>query len=76
MEQGKQTKQNGMDGGKQTERGQLLMRAVGMAGKGWQANSLLNKALQANTASGLSARLRPQNKQPADGRSRSKHNSC
>ena len=50
-----------MDGGKQTEaneRGQLLRRAVGMAGKEWQANkslqnstagrhSLLNKALQA-----------------------------
>ena len=31
-----------------------------MAGKGWQAHSLLNKALQANTAGGFSVRHRPQ----------------
>ena len=38
-----------------------MMRAVGMAGKEWQANkSLQNKALQADTASGFSARHRPQ----------------
>ena len=42
-----------------------MMRAVGMAGKGWQATrSLLNKPLQADTASGLSARHRPQNTRP------------
>ena len=47
-----------MNGGK-------LMRAVGMAGKGWQANkSLLNKALQADTAGRRSIRHRPQNKRP------------
>ena len=40
--------------------------------KGGQAHSLLNKALQANTAGGLSARHRSQNKQPAVGRPRSK----
>ena len=41
------------------------MRAVGMAGKGWQqAHSLQNKAVQADTAGGLSARHRPQNKRP------------
>ena len=45
------------------------MRAVGMAGKGWQANkSLLNKPLQADTAGRLSARHRPQrNNQPMAG---------
>ena len=43
----------------------MLMRAVGMAGKGWQATkSLLNKPLQANTASGFSARHRPQTNGP------------
>ena len=36
------------------------MRAVGMAGKGKQAHSPQNKALQANTAGGRSARHRPQ----------------
>ena len=49
-----------MDGGKQNERGKNLMRAVGMAGKDKQAHSPQNKALQADTASGLSARHRPQ----------------
>jgi len=48
------------------------LRAVGMAGKDWtrQAkHSLLNKHLQADTASGFSARHRPQrNKRPTVGR--------
>ena len=41
-----------------------MMRAVGMAGKIWQANSPQNKPLQADTTGGLSARHRPQNKRP------------
>ena len=61
-DQGKQSK---MNGAKQNERGQELMRAVGMAGKGWQqAHSPQNKPLQADTASGFSARHRPQDKRP------------
>ena len=40
----------------------------GWHGKGEQAHSLQNKALQADTAGGLSARHRPPNKQPAVGR--------
>ena len=38
-----------MDGGKQNERGKMMRRAVGMAGKmaGRQTKSLLNKPLQA-----------------------------
>ena len=41
--------------------GKLLMRAVGMAGKvaGRQTKSPQNKALQADSAGGLSARHRP-----------------
>ena len=80
MNRGKRSSK--MDGGKQnergqskTERGQELMRAVGMAGKDGKAGKTqpAEQALQANTASGLSARLRPQkNKQPAVGRPRSK----
>ena len=55
----------------------MMRRAVGMAGKDKQAHSPQNKALQADTASGFSARLRPQNTRPAVGRPRSKnHNSC
>ena len=46
------------------ERGQELMMTVGMAGKGKQAHSPQNKALQANTAGGLSARLRHQTNGP------------
>ena len=42
-----------------------MRRAVGMAGKGWTAGTQpAEQALQANTAGGLSARLRPQNKRP------------
>ena len=59
-----------------------MMRAVGMAGKIWQANSPQNKPLQAktkpaeqgsagNTAGGLSARLRPQNTRTTVGQIRS-----
>ena len=74
--------QSKMNGGK------LLRRAVGMA---WQRRAGTQPAeqgtagghkarrarlLQANTAGGLSARHRPQNKQPAVGRPRSKNNSC
>ena len=68
-------KQSGLDGGKTTERGQELMKAVGMTGKmARQAHSPQNKALQANTAGGLSARLRPhRNKRPTVGRPRSKN---
>ena len=42
------------------------MRAVGMAGKDEQQakHSLQNRQLQADTAGGLSARHRPQNKRP------------
>ena len=40
------------------------MRAVGMAGKGWTGTQPAEQALQADTASGFSARLRPQNKRP------------
>ena len=59
-EQG-QTKQRKMNWGKQTERGQELMRAVGMAGKEWTAGTQpAEQALQADTAGGFSARLRPQ----------------
>ena len=50
------------------ERGQeLLMRAVGMAGKGWQAGKTqpAEQQLQADTAGGLSARHRPLNKRTA-----------
>ena len=36
-----------------------------MAGKEWQAHSLLNKALQADTASRRSVRHRPHNKRTA-----------
>ena len=43
-----------------------------MAGKGKQAHSPQNKALQANTAGGLSIRHRPQNTRPTDGRPCSK----
>ena len=53
-----------MDGGTQTERGQERMKAVGMTGKIWEANSPQNKPLQANTAGGPSARHRPHNKRP------------
>ena len=39
----------------------MMMRAVGMAGKGWQANkSLQNRPLQADTAGGLAVGHRPQ----------------
>ena len=60
---------HGMNRGKQkhNERGQELMRAVGMAGKEWtrQANTACRtRPLQANTAGGLSARHRPHNKRP------------
>ena len=41
-----------------------MRRAVGMAGKEWQAHSPLNKALQADTAGRRSVRHRPQNKRP------------
>ena len=52
---------HGMNRGKATLNRGKLLRAVGMAGKEWQqAHSLQNKALQANTAGGLSARHRPQ----------------
>ena len=51
-------------GASKLERGQELMRAVGMAGKDWQAHSPQNRPLQADTASGLSAWLRPQNTRP------------
>ena len=47
-------KQNGMDGGKQNERGKMMRRAVGVAGKSPQ-----NRHCRANTAGGLSARHRP-----------------
>ena len=68
-------KMNGL-GASKLERGQRMRRAVGMAGKGWQANkSLQNKALQADTADGLSVRLRPQ-RTATDGQPRSKNNSC
>ena len=51
---------------KQTGRGQTVEKGSGhdMA-KGGQAHSLLNKALQANTAGRFSARHRPQNKRTA-----------
>ena len=59
MNRGKANKSE-MDGGKANlNGGKNLMRAVGMAGKGTQAHSLLNKPLQADTAGGLSARHRP-----------------
>ena len=45
-------------------------------GQGRQTKSLLNKALQADTASGLSARHRPHNKRPPVGRPRSENNRC
>ena len=72
-EQG-QTKQSKMNWGKQTERGQELMRAVGMAGKGVTAGTQpADQAMQANTASGFSVRLRPRrNKRPTVGRPCSK----
>ena len=55
-----------------TERGQsklnggkMLMRAVGMAGKdGSRQTQPAEQALQADTASGFSARHRPQNTRP------------
>jgi len=48
-----------LNGGKNYEKGS------GMAGKVWQANkSLQNRPLQADTASGFSARHRPQNERP------------
>ena len=53
-----------MERGKATERGQELMRAVGMAGKGRTGTQPAEQALQANTAGGLSVRHRPQNKRP------------
>ena len=64
-----------LTGANETGRGQLLRRAVGMAGKDGKAGKTqpAEQALQANTAGGLSARLRPQNQQPAVGRLRSKN---
>ena len=37
-----------------------MRRAVGMAGKGWTGTQPAEQALQADTASGFSARHRPQ----------------
>ena len=54
-----------MDGGKQNERGQMMRRAVGMAGR---QTKPAEQALQADTASRLFVRLRPQNKRPTVGR--------
>ena len=65
-----QTKQNGM-GAKQTERGQeLMMWAVGMAGKGWQATkSLLNRHCRrtqpADSPSGTGLRKKTAHSWPA-----------
>ena len=66
-------KHNELNGAKQLDGGKLL-RAVGMAGKVGTAGKTqpAEQALQANTAGGLSARHKPQNKQPADGRPCSK----
>ena len=60
-------------GAKQTERGQELRRAVGMAGKmAGRQTKPAEQALQADTASGFSARHRPQNNErPTVGRPRS-----
>ena len=71
MEMNRANKQKQMN-----ERGKMLMRAVGMAGKGWQANKSL---LNSNCRQHSRQTLRPaqaSKKQPADGRSRSNHNSC
>ena len=56
LNRGKQSKLNGA---KQLERGQTDEQGSGH-GKGEQAHSPLNKALQADTAGGLSAQHRPQ----------------
>ena len=70
-----QTKQMNGLGAKHTanERGQELVKGSGHGRQnGRQAkHSLLNKALQADTAGRLSARHRPQNKRPTVGRPRS-----
>ena len=55
-----QANKNELDGGKANlYGGKMLMREVGMAGKGKQAHSPQNKPLQADTAGGFSARHRP-----------------
>ena len=53
----------------QTDEGQWAWQAK----NGQQAHSPQNRQLQADTAGGLSARLRPQNKRPPVGRLRSKN---
>ena len=68
-----------MNGASKLNGGKMLMRAVGMAGKEWATgkHSPLNKPLQADTASGFSARHRPQtHERPTVGRPCSKNNSC
>ena len=75
---GGQTKQN-LNGARQNERGQTVEKGSGHGRQNWpQANKEARRTrqLQADTAGRLSVRHRPQNKQPAVGRSRSKHNSC
>ena len=68
-----------MNGGKQTERGQELMRAVGMAGKEWtagtqpaeQGNCRRTQPADSPPGTGLSTNTRP-----TVGRPCSKNNSC
>ena len=52
MKQGKAQRSNWMDGGKQNERGKMLMRAVGLAGKMAAGKQPAEQALQANTVGG------------------------
>ena len=73
---GKQSKVN-RTGLSKTERGQELMRAVGMAGKEWQAHSPLNKHCRrtqpADSPPGTGLKT---NERPTVGRPCSKNNSC
>ena len=74
-EQGKQTEArwNGASKLEANERGQTDEgQWAWQAKNGQQAHSPQNRQLQADTAGGLSARLRPQNKRPAVGRPCSK----